>query len=145
MLAEMVLAQVCVPPPRIYEKGERRHKHVGSTDLPTIEFDRKDPQKWVGKCPRMLPEPLRTALLNEAIAVPNGDRELTHPKKLYVVHEGAIYEAQTSDHGRSYHAYPYRGKLPKPIIAALREMAERKGCLDAFEQWTRQHIEIHGR
>jgi hypothetical protein len=123
------------------EKGERRYKHVGKGSVPTIEFDNGDPKKWIGKCPSTLSAADRERLLSEAIAAPNADRELDAPKKLYVVHEGAIYEAQTSDRGRSYHGYPYKGKLSYGLLNALRDMAIRKLCRDEFEMWVRRHID----
>lgn len=131
-------------PPLLYDKGERRFKHVGRGSEPTIEFDASDPKKWVGKCPATLGQVDRERLLNEAVAAPNGDRDLGVPKKLYVVHDGAIYEAQTSDRGGSYHGYPYKGKLSGALLRALREMAEEKKCLDTFEDWRRRYIELHG-
>jgi len=129
---------------RRYDKGERRNKHVGRGPDPVIEFDDSEPKKWVGKCPSTLTEADRARLLNEAIAAPNGDRDLPVPKKLYVVHEGAIYEAQTSDRGRTYHGYPYKGKLAGAILRKLAETAERKGCSNLFEKWVKEHIERHG-
>jgi len=129
---------------RKYDKGERRYKHVGRVANPVIEFDDGQPKKWVGKCPSILVEADRSRLLNEAIAAPNSDRELDVPKRLYVVHEGAIYEAQTSDGGTSYHGYPYRGKLSSAMLTALSEMAEQKGCGDAFQDWVKKHITRHG-
>jgi hypothetical protein len=83
---------------------------------------------------------LRESLLNEAITAPSGDREIDYPKYLYVVHDGAIYEGRTSDAGVSYHGFPYRGKLSKEILEQLRQMAKRKQCLDAFEEWVKKHI-----
>ena len=129
---------------REYDKGERRFKHVANGPLPVIEFDDGNPKKWVGKCPSTLAEADRRRLLGEAIAAPNGDRELEAPKKLYVVHEGAVYEAQTSDHGRTYHGYPYKGKLSKDILDKLQVMANDKGCPEAFIDWVKRHIERHG-
>lgn len=131
-------------PRRRYDKGERRFKHVGKGPEPVIEFDDSQPKKWVGKCPNTLSGEDRTNLLKEAIAAPNGDRDLAVPKKLYVVHEGAIYEAQTSDHGRTYHGYPYKGKLSGTILKALADMAERKECKDLFEKWVKEYVERHG-
>ncbi|MGU3422926.1 hypothetical protein [Methylobacterium sp. D54C] len=96
---------------RNYDKGERRFKHVGRDPWPHIQFDDHDPKKWIGKCPSNLSAVDRDRLLNEAVAAGNGDRELAVPRRLYAVHDGAIYEAQTSDGGMSYHGYPYRGKL----------------------------------
>jgi hypothetical protein len=129
---------------RRYDKGERRFKHVGKGPEPTIEFDDRNLKKWVGKCPSTLSPEDRERLLNEAIAAPNGDRELPLPKNLYVVHEGAIDEAQTSDRGRTYHGYPYKGKLARRILEALAKMAAEKGCSDAFAAWVRKNIEKHG-
>jgi hypothetical protein len=80
-------------------------------------------------------------LLNEAIAVPFGDREVDYPKYLYVVHEGAIYEARTSDAGVTYHGFPYQGKLSKDVLDRLRAMADNKKCLKEFEDWVKRHIQ----
>ena len=71
-------------------------------------------------------------------------RDLPVPKRLYVVHNGAIYEAQTSDHGRSYHGYPYKGKLSPSILRKLAEMARKKHCTDRFDKWVGEYIERHG-
>ncbi len=132
------------PAERKYDKGERRFKHVSNGPEPVIEFDDNNPKKWIGKCPNTITDVERRRLLNEAIGAPNGDRELDVPKRLYVVHEGAIYEAQTSDHGMSYHGYPYKGKLSREIVGRLSAMADRKGCAPAFEKWMKAHIELHG-
>lgn len=131
-------------PKRRYDKGERRFKHVGKGAQPVIEFDDSEPRKWVGECPSTLSEADRITLLNEAIGAPNGDRELPVAKRLYVVHEGAIYEAQTSDRGGTYHGYPYKGKLAASILKQLAKMAEQKQCTDLFDKWVKEHIERHG-
>lgn len=131
-------------PSRRYDKGERRFKHVGSGNEPIIEFSKDNPRLWIGKCPATLQAKDHVRLVNEAIAGNNGDREISFPKKIYAVHEGAIYEAQTTDRGFSYHGYPYRGRLARSLIEALRAVAARKGCQDAFDRWTKEHIEPHG-
>jgi hypothetical protein len=131
-------------PERRYDKGERRYKHVGKQPEPEIEFVPGNPRMWVGKCPSTLTLDDNVELLNEAIAGSNGDRELPFPKKLYVVHEGAIYEGQTTDRGKSYHGYPFRGKLAQGLLAALREMATEKDCEKEFDRWVKKHIEVHG-
>jgi len=135
------MSQILSPPPltRKYDKGERRHKHEWGGSYPIIEFDKKRPRRWVGKCPATMPAELRQSLLNEAIAGPKGDRDIDYDKYLYVVHEGAIYEARTSDGGKSYHGFPYRGKLAKQVVEALRAQAKTKGCLETFEGWIKSH------
>jgi hypothetical protein len=131
-------------PDRRYDKGERRYKHVGKGPLPEIEFSSRNPRMWVGKCPSTLSAEDHLRLLNEAIPGRNGDRDLPFTKKLYVVHGGAIYEGQTTDRGKSYHGYPYRGKLERHLLEALRVTAQAKGCPREFDLWVRKHIEVHG-
>jgi hypothetical protein len=130
---------------RNYDKGERRFKHVGRGSKPYIQFDEMQPRKWIGKCPDNIPDSKKKELLNKAVVAPSGDRDIDYVKQLYVVHEGAIYEAQTSDGGRSYHAYPYRGKLSKSLMEALEAMAVNEGTLVAFRDWVGKYIEIGGK
>ncbi len=104
---------------RRYDKGERRFKHVGAVGQPEFRRVGENPKHVIGICPGNIPDTERERLLNAALAVPNGERELAAPRRLYAVYQGAIYEAQTSDGGRSYHAYPFRGKLSARIIAEL--------------------------
>ena len=132
-------------PQRVYDKGERRFKHVGRGTAPYIEFDESQPKKWVGKCPNNIPDAKKAELLNKAVAKPNGDSEASYPTRLYVVHEGAIYEAQTSDGGRTYHAYPYKGDLSKSLVEALKAMAVTEGSLTAFKAWYSSYINLGGK
>lgn len=132
------------PAKRKYDKGERRFKHVGKGKDPVIEFDRRDPKKWIGKCPSGIAQATLEDILNSAIEAPNGDRDLNVPKKVYAVYMGAVYEAQTSDGGTTYHGYPYRGKLSRVILSRLRAKAEADGYKEAFLNWVKQHIVRHG-
>ena len=129
---------------RKYDKGERRFKHVGKGPEPYIEFDEGQPRKWVGKCPDTIPDAKKKELLNAAIAAPNGDRDVDYVKQLYVVHEGAIYEARTSDAGHSYHAYPYKGRLSRSILQKLEAMAVTENTVQAFKAWISNYIEVGG-
>jgi hypothetical protein len=126
--------------PRKYDKGEKRFKHEGRGSDPEIKFFKDQPSRFVGLCPAGMAADLRLRLLNEAIAAPAGDRDIDYDKYLYVVHEGAIYEARTSDAGTTYHGFPYRGSLGRQVVEQLRTMARNKGCLDAFEEWVKKHI-----
>ena len=131
--------------PRRYDKGERRRKHVSNGTEPEIEFVPGSPKMWIGKCPRTLTHDDHVRLVNEAIPGKNGDREVSFQKKLYVVHDGTIYEVQTTDRGRSYHGYPYKGKLGRGLVKELRKMAVSKNCQAKFESWVKEHIEEHGK
>jgi len=128
--------------PRKYDKGEKRWKHVGRTPIPEIEFDKHQPRMFVGKCPTGISDSMRSQLLADAISTSTGDREIDYPKYLYVVHEGAVYEARTSDAGGSYHGFPYRGRIDSDVLEKLRLMAQKKQCLDAFERWVKDHITL---
>ena len=128
--------------PRKYDKGEKRFKHEGTGPEPEIQFINNSPRRFVGKCPAGMSAQLRTALLTAAVPGPPGDREIDYPKYLYTVHNGAIYEARTSDAGVSYHGFPYRGNLLGQVVDQLRTMARNKNCLEAFEKWIKNHIQI---
>jgi hypothetical protein len=132
-------------PKRQYEKGVDRWKHVGNSDVPEIAYVNNVPKYAIGKCPRNVPDAAKVDLLNEAIPAANGDREIDFPKRLYVVHEGAIYRAETTTAGKSYHAFPYAGKLGKALTAKLQAMADRKGCRKEFDKWVAKHIKLHGK
>jgi hypothetical protein len=130
---------------RRYDKGERRYKHVGKGAEPEIEFVAGSPRMWIGKCPTTLTSDDHVRLVNEAIPADNGDREVAFPKKIYAVHKGAIYEGQTTDRGASYHGYPYRGKLGRGMLEALRRISVAKSCQEKFANWVKEHIEVHGK
>jgi len=127
------------------DKGERRFRHVGSKATAEIVFQDNNPKKAVGKCPNTINATKRQALLNAAIPVQNGDRRLGIVKRLYAVHQGVIYEAQTSDAGLSYHAYPYHGHLNARLVETLRRMAREDGFGELFEAWVSADIETRGR
>jgi len=129
---------------RKYDKGEKRLKHVERGDSPEFRVFSNDPKRVEGLCPRNISAELRESLLNEAIPAPNGDREINYPKYLYVVHNGTIYEARTSDAGVSYHGFPFKGPLSKKLVEKLRAMAEEKKCLKDFERWVKDHITLQG-
>lgn len=129
----------------VYEKGERRHKHVGNNDYPEFYYINDNPRHAIGKCPKNLVGDERTALLREAIPEGNGDREIGFHKRLYAVHHGAIYRAETTTYGKSYHGYPYRGKMGRAMLEKLRGIAANKECLKEFGDWVDQYIELHGK
>jgi hypothetical protein len=134
------------PPQRRYDKGRDRWKHVGKDSRPQITFDNAEPRKWIGKCPneKAIPDQLKTLLLNEAIPARQGDRNVDYAKTLFVVHDGAIYAAQTSDGGVTYHGYPYKGKIAGDVMARLELMAVEKDCEKEFRKWVKSHIMRHG-
>ncbi|MGH6872959.1 MAG: hypothetical protein ACREHE_15790 [Rhizomicrobium sp.] len=131
-------------PVRQYDKGERRFKHVGTSSQPEIQFTPDEPKRWIGKCPNTLLTADHARLLNEAISGDQGDREIGFVKHLYAVNDGAIYRGDTTDRGKSYHGYPYRGRLTKGLLDRLRTMAVAKNCERKFDDWVDRHITVHG-
>ncbi len=113
--------------------------------MPEIVYESGLPKYAIGKCPRAIPDAIKTQLLQEAIPASNGDREMGWPKRLHVVHEGAIYRAETTDAGRSYHAFPYAGKLGKSLVDELSQMADRKVCRKEFDKWVAKYIKLQGK
>ena len=132
-------------PKRVYDKGDRRLKHVHTEPVPKFETVNGNPKRVIGKCPSGITATLLNSLVNEAIPPTDLQPGVKFHKRLYVVHQGVIYEAQSSDQGKSYHGYPYRGKLSSAMIGELRDMACRKKCLDEYEKWVDMHIERHGK
>lgn len=102
----------------VYDKGDRRYKHVGRNPYPEFRSE-SDPRRVVGLCPNNLAHVDHQRLLREAIPDGNGDRSIDFPKRLHVVHEGAIYRAETTDWGKSYHGYPYRGKMGRNLLGPV--------------------------
>jgi hypothetical protein len=125
---------------RRYDKGERRFKHIGQGSYAEIVFVDGNPKMAIGKCPNTLTPKDCEALLEGAVAGPNGDREIDFPKKLYTVRDGVIYEAQTTTGGRSYHGYPFRGRLSRKLLRELEIMAGEKKCETEFKAWVKLHI-----
>ena len=59
--------------------------------------------------------------------------------------KGTIYRAETTDWGKSYHGYPYRGKMGRGLLEKLREMAAENDCITEFDDWTKNYIELYGK
>ena len=126
---------------RRYDKGERRFKHVGREPYAEIVFEDGNPKMAIGKCPNTLSPDDCEGLLEDAVAGPNGDRQIDFPKKLYTVQDGVIYEAQTTTGGASYHGYPFRGRLSRKLLRELEKMAGEKKCGTEFKAWVKLHIQ----
>jgi hypothetical protein len=145
---------VCSPVPE--SGGARRDVHLDSLNGRSIRTYAREAIRQRGTTPQACRSRRRARDRVRAGQPPHVDREMsrqTHvrrslsigqPKKLYAIHGGAIYEGQTTDRGKSYHGYPYRGKLARSVIDALRDMAVKKSCEKEFDAWVKRHIEVHG-
>lgn len=117
-----------------YDPAEHRKKHCWNK--PEAGFVR-DGSHVHGKCPNTLSKDEAATLLKTAVYEPV--RYGNPPSKLWTVHDGVIYEAVPTRPG-VYHGYPWRSRpgmnrLPRQILKALTEMAEKKECLREFKDW----------
>ena len=129
---------------RRYERGENRFRHVGTAPTPEIVWLANG--EPLGKCPANFPPGRRQRLLDAAVphitGAPYSD---AFPKRLYAVDlDGTVYTGQTTDHGKSYHGYPYTGQMGKRLIAALRTIARKQECEAEFDKWLKRYIKIGG-
>jgi hypothetical protein len=132
-------------PKRIYDKGEGRFKHVGHKPYPEIVLNDGNPRKPIGKCPSNISPAERQQLLDNAIPWPEGGEEDEEPANLYAVHQGAVYEAMSSDNDSTWHGYPFVGSLSRLLIDKLREQAKAIGCEVEFREWERKHLKTGAR
>jgi hypothetical protein len=125
--------------PYRYDPGEHRLKHCGNE--PYAHF-RQEGSGFIWICPSTLSKKHAEDLL--CCGVPDYDLGAEHPKRIYAVHEGVVYEARPTASGLTYHGFPWRGRpghnrLPRPIQRQLRDRAEKAGCLKAFNHWLDQY------
>ncbi len=124
----------------LYDPGEHRTKHCGSSV--SAHFERNGSIK-IGKCPSSLSRQVAQALLQTGI--PDTDSlENGHPKRIYAVYDGVVYQAVPTMLGISYHGYPWHGRpgdnrLPRVIKRELEQRAAEAGCSDKLKKWLKDH------
>lgn len=99
------------------------------------------PKRPIGKCPNNLNKEVVHQLLQEAIPDASEDSDI---ERLYVVHNGAVYEARSSN-GQDWHGYPYNKKISRRTFERLREQANQKQCVESFESWTKKYRMVTGK
>lgn len=67
------------------------------------------------KCSCKITQDVAQTLLDEGIPFRDEDDD-PFPRKIYNVFEGIPYEAVPTEAGRSYHGYPWRGRMPRKIL-----------------------------
>ena len=130
-------------PKWLYERGEGRRKHCWNKSVPGFVPGKRGP---VGKCSNLITDVIAKTLLNSGFHLPpdeDEDEDEDHagwyPDEIFNVHNGAVYVAVPTQPGRSYHGYPYQGRLPKVVVASLRARAAEDGCLEGLERWLKEH------
>jgi hypothetical protein len=118
-----------------YDPGEHRFKHKNWRG----EHFNAEAGRPVGQCPPEFHQVSELAgrLLNDGIPWNNpGDKRAT-PHYVYNVYKGVVYEATRTEPGKSYHGYPFRGRLPRVVLTRLEAIAEAQGCLHQMRRWLR--------
>ena len=117
----------------VYERGEGRYKHKWRHDQAGFIPSKKGS---VGKCHSSITPTIATMLLQSGFVEvsPYGDSPGT-PDAIYNVYRGVPYVAVKTQPGRSYHGYPWAGRMSATIKAALRARAVHEGTARAFDRW----------
>lgn len=131
------------PPPFIltayrYERGEGRVKHRWQHDYAGFLPSKRGP---VGKCHRSISESEATRLLHSGVLPPFPDPPglPPHPREIFNVYKGIPYVAVPTVPGRSYHGYPWSGRMSPTVRNELRVRAVKQGYERAFDQWLRTY------
>ncbi len=122
-----------------YDPGEKRTKHKWAKDYPGFVNQDGCP---VGKCPKSMTRYTAESLLNKGVAWSNPNLERSYPNAIFNVHEGVIYKATITEHARSYHGYPWKGRVPRKVFIKLEEIAEANDWNGEFGKWVKRHIQI---
>ncbi len=123
-----------------YERGEGRTKHCWNRDEAGFLPSKRG---QVGKCHNSITDDLAQTLLRTGIPEPSlyEDDLVDGPDAIYNVYRGVPYKAVTTLAGRSYHGYPWRGRMPGSIREELRKRAAKEGTQEIFERWLKKHSE----
>lgn len=120
-----------------YERGEGRFKHRWIHDRAGFLPRKKGP---VGKCHSSITEAIAQELLRSGFATTSPyDDSLADPVEIYNLYRGIPYVAVTTQPGKSYHGYPWSGRMPASIRQQLRVRAVEDGTVKVFDRWLKQH------
>jgi hypothetical protein len=122
----------------LYERGEGRFKHCWNRPWAAFEPSPRGP---VGKCSSKISQEIAQALLDDGIPFKDSEDD-PHPSLIYTLFEGVPYEAAPTLAGRSFHGYPWRGRMPRRILRALEQRAKRDGFHKEFKEWLAQHSQM---
>lgn len=120
----------------LYDPGEGRFKHRWKNDYPGFEGS---PQAPVGKCPSGITPERAQQLLDDGIAYYEDATAAGLPEAIYNVFHGVPYETAPTERGKSFHGFPWRGKMPSRIRQQLATRAETEGYGREFRAWIREH------
>lgn len=61
------------------------------------------------------------------------------PDEVYNVYQGVPYVAVPTEPGKSFHGYPWAGRMPASIREKLRARALQEGTVKVFDRWLQSH------
>jgi hypothetical protein len=116
-----------------YERGEGRFKHKWKHDRAGFVPTKHGP---TGKCHSSITEEVAVALLRSGFveASPYEDSPGA-PDMIYNVYAGVPYVAVATTPGKTYHGYPWAGRMSASIKEVLRARAMQEGTVRIFERW----------
>jgi hypothetical protein len=121
----------------LYERGEGRSKHRWSYDRADFRPGDRGP---VGKCHRSITETVAASLLHNGLVEDSPYCDAPHdPDCIYNVYRGVPYVAVPTQPGKTYHGYPWRGRMSATIRRRLRERAVADGYGREFDRWLKQY------
>jgi hypothetical protein len=123
----------------LYERGEGRNKHRWDRDRAGFCPGSRGP---VGKCHRSITEPAAASLLRNGLVEDSPYCDRPHaPDCIYNVYRGVPYVAVPTQPGKSYHGYPWQGRMSASIRGRLRERAVEDGHGTEFDRWLKQYAQ----
>ena len=124
-----------------YERGEGRYKHVWKKQEAGFEPSPRGP---IGKCDSRIDQTIAEQLLKNGIVeddpvrLPSGLGPQVHPEKIFNIYKGVPYVAVPTQPGKSYHGYPFRGRMTRSVERKLRDRATNAGVVRLFDKWMKK-------
>lgn len=122
-----------------YERGEGRVKHVWHHDRAGFLPSKRGA---VGKCHSSITQDVAQKLLRSGVVEPiepYDDEQPGPPDRIFNIYRGIPYVAVPTQPGKSYHGYPWSGRLAASVRVALRARAVQEGTEKDFDRWLKEH------
>jgi len=95
----------------------------------------------IGKCPNTLGLAEAQELINNGLELRKPRDRASHPRRIYVVHEGVVYRATPTVPGVSYHGFPERPaefrRLPRSARNQILDRAREQGQFETVVRWAK--------
>jgi hypothetical protein len=83
---------------------------------------------------------MAASLLHSGLVEASPYDDVAHaPDEIYNIYRGVPYVAVPTQPGKSYHGYPWRGRMSATMRERLRARAEAEGTGREFDQWLKQY------